>query len=94
MAHKRHPTFEEWTRAVYEAANENPPPVWLRSKKPISIISVFGHCRAKSIIRVRWQAWKKLRDDGFHVYGISKASGFDHTTILHAMSKMDGIAAE
>jgi hypothetical protein len=55
---------------------------------------VFGHCRASPIVRTRWQAWKKLRDDGFHIYGISKASGFDHSTIMHAMAKIDRTAAE
>lgn len=92
MTHKRHPTFEEWTDAVHEAANENPP--LTKNKKPIPVIRVFGHCRASPIVRTRWQAWKKLRDDGFHIYGISKASGFDHSTIMHAMAKIDRTAAE
>ena len=92
MTHKRYPTFEEWTRAVHAAANENPP--LTKSRKPIPIIRVFGHCRAPAIVRTRWNAWRKLRDDGFHIYGISKTCGFDHSTIMHAMAKIDRIAAE
>lgn len=80
--HKRHPDPQAWIDAVHEALKENP------SLKEVKVLA--GDRRAK-YAQVRWRAWKTLRTAGYSVFGIAVISGFDHTTVLHGLRRLEEI---
>jgi len=38
--------------------------------------------------RVRWCVWRMLVDEGWSYAGIGRAYGCDHTTVMHAASRL------
>lgn len=49
--------------------------------RPILDGDKTSHFRA-----IRWKAWRILRDAGCSYLQIGKASGFDHTAVIYALS--------
>lgn len=45
---------------------------------------VLAGDKRRKYLRVRWEVIKTLMAANYSAYSIAKASGFDHTTILHA----------
>lgn len=76
------PTSEEWVSAAAQAATEH----------GVRLASVVGHCRSPKAARARWAAWKTLLDENpqYSAAGVSRASGFDHTTIRSAIIRLTG----
>lgn len=48
---------------------------------------VLSHSRKGEDVQARRAVWKRLRSDGFSFSQIGRWTGFDHTTIMHGVSR-------
>ena len=71
------------TEAVYVAAIKDVAAA--HEMSPIPLLSASSHWR---IARIRWEAWQRLRNDGYGVVGIGAISGYDHSSIAHGTRRL------
>lgn len=75
----RDPTPDQYIEAVKEAAKSDPKICYTR---------VFMNTRKRSAVIIRWRAWRSLAVQNCSISGIARASGFDHTTVLHGINQI------
>lgn len=64
---------------------------WAAWEGRVRFNEVVGHCRKKRASRARWRAWRAILDTGhYSVLGVARTTGFDHTSILYAMKRLNG----
>lgn len=67
-----------WLALVYTEA------AWA-GVSPVAVININGNDTSKY---ARWRVWRVLRLMGYSLPGIGRASGRDHTTILHGLNRL------
>lgn len=48
-------------------------------------VAVMAGVRLRPHVQARWRAWGRLISDGHSYKSVAKASGFDHTTVMHGV---------
>jgi hypothetical protein len=60
----------------------------------IKMTDALGCSRKRSIVHVRWRAWTELYQTGrYSLTGIGFVGGYDHTTILNGIRRLEAQAA-
>ncbi len=56
---------------------------------------VMNGNRSKRVAMARWRAWKGIlaQDASYSIKGLANCTGYNHTTILHALARLSGIEA-
>jgi hypothetical protein len=80
------PKKEEWIAVAREKA--------LAAKVRPS--DVMAGARYKKAVHARWAAWKAMQDryPQYSIAGIARTSGWDHTTVLHSLKRLNGASAK
>lgn len=65
----------KWERMARAAAVE-------AGLDPVRLLSGDGQ---RQHVTVRWRLWRQLATDGFSYLSIARASGFDHSSVIHAV---------
>lgn len=76
------PSREEWTAMASQAGRE-----WL-----VVASGILSGSQQPRMAKARAWAWKLILDQNPHysIAGVARVSGFDHTTILTALRRLDG----
>lgn len=50
--------------------------------------------RLHKVVRARWRAFRAVlqQDPNCSIYGLARLSGFDHTSILHGLARLEGLS--
>lgn len=75
-AQKKGCSQKRWQREVARIAAEY----------NIDVRSVLDRNRHIPYTKIRWEAWRSLAAEGFSMASLGTASGFHHTTIMHAIN--------
>jgi hypothetical protein len=68
-----------------------PPSKWRRiateeaQASKLDPVAVMAGVRLRPYVQARWRAWDRLISDGHSYKSVAKASGFDHTTVMHGV---------
>lgn len=54
----------------------------------VPLASILAHGRRAEVVRARWQVWALARDQGLSLTQIARATGHNHTTVLHGLRRM------
>lgn len=55
----------------------------------IGVDEIRGTAKQRAIVRARWTAWRILAERGYPYAGIGRRWPCDHTTIVHAMQRLE-----
>lgn len=79
------PSKEAWIRAATIHANA-------ARVRPSDVMA--GRCY-RAACNARWLAWRDLATTypGISIAGIGRISGFDHTSVLHGLKRLEAMAA-
>lgn len=55
----------------------------------IPLASILAHGRRAEVVRARWLVWAIARGQGFSLPQIARATGHNHTSVLHALRRME-----
>ncbi len=55
--------------------------------------NILSRCRVPHLVQARWRLIKELRSNGYSLTQIGRQLGRDHTSILHALRRLEEIAA-
>lgn len=55
--------------------------------------AILGHQRERKLVKARWRLMKELRANGYSLSQIGHQLGRDHTSVLHALRRLEEIAA-
>lgn len=62
-------------------------------KTGIPLALILDHSRRAEIVRARWLVWAIARGQGFSLPQIARATGHNHTSVLHALRRMEAARA-
>lgn len=75
------PSKETWVRLLEAEA----------TTAVISAVKAFAGDRHRPFVHARWRAWSRARDLGFSVISIAEVSGFDHSSVLNGLRRLNEI---
>lgn len=58
----------------------------------VPVAELVGRSRARYVVWARHRAMARLRDEGWSLPAIGEVFGRDHTTVLHGIRRMEGVA--
>ena len=58
------------------------------AERGFTVETILGRGRSHPIVAVRWEVWRRLHDAGWSSVAIGKAFDRDHTTVLHALTRV------
>ena len=58
------------------------------AERGFTVETILGRGRSHPIVAVRWEVWRRLHDAGWSSVAIGRAFDRDHTTILHALTRV------
>lgn len=73
-----------WRRMASIEANS-------RGLCPVRLLAGDKH---RVFVTARWHVWRELYVGGCSFASIARASGFDHTTIMHGLRRLRGESAD
>lgn len=82
---KRQPSAELWISAAREQAKDG-----------VALKDILSGGPSRKVAKARWRAFKAVLDGNpcVSLYGLAQVSGFDHTTILHGLARLNGASPE
>ena len=80
------PTPEIWIAAARAEAKE----------ANVSVRAVLAGSRLKHHCVPRWRAWRRVLTDNprFSVLGLARVSGWDHSSILHGLTRLSAVESQ
>jgi hypothetical protein len=55
----------------------------------LSPVKVLAGVRWRPLVRIRWRAWQRLRDEGHSFPQIAEVSGFDHSSVIYGLARLE-----
>lgn len=79
------PSEQEWIAIATRHAEE-------ARIKPSKLLA---GCRTKPACIARWKAWEAVlaSNDNYSIAGVARVSGFDHSSIIHGLKRLEAMRA-
>lgn len=89
------------THRRYRKINKPPHQVWVNAAKAEAAASgvkakeIICGVKRQPVAEARWRAFRAVLDQHpeCSIYGLARVSGFDHTSILHGLARLQGKSA-